>query len=142
MADRKLTSSTAITGANVAPATDIFMVVDISDTTDSASGTNKKILAQELIPATGITATITELNYVGGVTSAIQTQLNNKIGYQTATGTVDGSNTIFTFSSAPNAISVDGVILRKTASDGTVNWTGTTTTTLSVAPNFDIFGVA
>ena len=78
MADRKLSASTAITGSNVAPASDYFMVLDVSDTTDAASGTNKKILAQELVAATGITATVTELNYVDGVTSAIQTQLDGK----------------------------------------------------------------
>lgn len=59
----------------------------------------------------------------------------------TATGTVDGSNTIFTFSSAPSIIVVDqGKAMQKTSSDGTVNWTGTTTITLTVAPVFDIYG--
>lgn len=60
----------------------------------------------------------------------------------TATGTVNGSNTSFTFTSAPSMISVDGVLLRQTSSDGTVNWTGTTSITLTVAPTFDIFGIA
>lgn len=91
MADRKLSASTAITGSNVNPAADYFMVLDVSDTTDAATGTNKKILAQELIAATGVTSSVaelnildgatlttTELNYVDGVTSAIQTQLDNK----------------------------------------------------------------
>ena len=32
-----------------------------------------------MLSALGISATTTELNYVGGVTSAIQTQLNNKL---------------------------------------------------------------
>lgn len=63
-------------------------------------------------------------------------------GYQVATGTVNGTNKVFTFSVAPNAIVVDGVSLRKVASDGTVNWTGTTAITLLVAPNFDIYAVA
>lgn len=63
-------------------------------------------------------------------------------GYQAATGTVDGSNTIFVFATEPTAISVDGQSLQKTSSDGTVNWTGTTTITLTVAPNRDIFGTA
>ncbi len=62
-------------------------------------------------------------------------------GYQAPTGTVNGSNAVFVFATAPNAVSVDGVCLRKTASDTTVNWTGTTTITLTVAPNFDIFGL-
>jgi hypothetical protein len=64
-------------------------------------------------------------------------------GYQSPTGTVDGSNAIFVFSTAPNVICVDnGRVIQKTSSDGTVNWTGTDTITLTIAPNFDIFGVA
>lgn len=35
--------------------------------------------SQGVLSALGISATTTELNYVGGVTSAIQTQLNNKL---------------------------------------------------------------
>lgn len=55
-------------------------------------------------------------------------------------GTVDGSNTVFVFTSAPSVIVVDNRSLRQTSGDGTVNWTGTTTVTLTVAPNFDVFG--
>ena len=58
-----------------------------------------------------------------------------------ATGTVNGTNKSFTFSSAPSVIVVDnGRVMRSTNSDGSTNWTGTTSVTLSVAPNFDIFG--
>lgn len=56
-------------------------------------------------------------------------------------GSVDGTNQTFIWSSAPNIIFVDGVPRQKVQSDGTVNWMGTTTTVLSVAPNFDIFGI-
>lgn len=66
----------------------------------------------------------------------------NTTGYQQPTGTVNGSNQIFVFTTAPDAVSVDGVTKQKTSSDGTSNWTGTTTITLTVAPNFDIFGIA
>jgi len=59
----------------------------------------------------------------------------------TPTGTVNGVNDTFTFTSAPSIIVVDGVPRQKTQSDGTVNWTGTTVAVLSVAPNFDIFGM-
>lgn len=48
MADRKLSASTAITGANVDKANDLFMVLDVSDTTDAASGTNKAITPNEV----------------------------------------------------------------------------------------------
>lgn len=65
------------------------------------------------------------------------------VGYQAPTGTVDGSNKTFVFASAPNVIVVDGgQPIRKTQSDGSVNWTGTTTVTLSIAPTFDVFGLA
>lgn len=56
------------------------------------------------------------------------------------TGTVNGSNQTFVFSTAPSTIVVDGVPKRKTQSDGTANWTGTTTVVLAVAPNFDVYG--
>ncbi len=63
-------------------------------------------------------------------------------GFQQPTGTVNGSNQIFTFGLAPNVISVDQVPKQKVSSDGTVNWTGTTVVTLAIAPNFDIYGIA
>ncbi len=63
-------------------------------------------------------------------------------GYQTATGTVNGVNAIFVFTAAPNVVSIDQVPKQRVSSDGTVNWTGTTTITLAVAPNFDIYGIA
>lgn len=47
MADRKITGHTAITAANVAD-TDVFEIVDVSDTTDAATGTNKKMTVAEL----------------------------------------------------------------------------------------------
>lgn len=79
----------------------------------------------------------TEITYTapsGGGSSGFQ---------QKTSGTIDGSNLVFAFASAPSAISVDqGRIMQKVSTDGTVNWTGTTTITLSVAPTFDIFGVA
>jgi len=62
-------------------------------------------------------------------------------GYQVPTGTVNGVNKVFVFTTAPTVVSVDGVCRRKTSSDSTVNWTGTTTITLTIAPNFDMFGL-
>lgn len=95
----------------------------------------------------------TNLNFVGaGVTvtddagndaTVVTISTSAGAGYQSAlSGLVDGSNTVFTWATAPNALMVDGVMVRKVASDGTTNWTGTTTTTLSVAPNYDIAGIA
>lgn len=47
MANRKVTDSSAIAAAAVDSTNDQFMLVDVSDTTDSASGTNKKISPDE-----------------------------------------------------------------------------------------------
>jgi hypothetical protein len=58
----KLTAFTALTGTN-AVGTDIFEVVDISDTTMASSGTNKRMTLAELViylNAAGITATIAD----------------------------------------------------------------------------------
>src|SRR5881394_3644559 len=51
MADSKITALAALTGANLAT-TDAFQVVDVSDTTMDATGTNKKMSGTEL--ATGM----------------------------------------------------------------------------------------
>lgn len=65
-------------------------------------------------------------------------------GFQQPTsGLINGSNQTYTWTSTPNAIVVDeGRTIQKVSADGTVNWTGSTTTVMSVAPNFDIFAVA
>jgi hypothetical protein len=47
MADTKITALTALTGANSAPG-DLLTIVDVSDTTMDAAGTNKSITRQEL----------------------------------------------------------------------------------------------
>lgn len=55
-------------------------------------------------------------------------------------GVVDGFNKVFTFATAPNVIVLDnGNAMNQVSSDGTVNWTGTTTVTLNQTPNFNIF---
>ena len=61
-------------------------------------------------------------------------------GYQVPlTGGLTGTNT---WTTAPNVIVVDGVPKQQTSTDGTVNWTGTTTTVLTVIPTFDIYSIA
>jgi len=76
---------------------DLLEIVDVSDTSGSSNGTNKKITKASLVTdidttditgltssvaelniLTGVTATPAEVNYLSGVTSAIQTQLNAK----------------------------------------------------------------
>jgi hypothetical protein len=58
------------------------------------------------------------------------------------TGSVDGINQVFVFATAPNAIAVDGQLLQKVDQSGNIYWTGTTTVTLTFAPNQSVFGIA
>lgn len=84
----------------------------------------------------GTNITITKVNGKSRISSS------GGGGILTPTGAVDGSNTVFVFASTPSIITVDnGRAMQKVSSDGTVNWTGTTTVTLTVAPTFDIFGM-
>lgn len=94
----------------------------------------------------------TDINLIGGAGITITTANDNTdknvdITFSSAgavntfTGTVNGVNQTFVFATAPNALSVDNVPRQKTSSDGTVNWTGTTTVVLTVAPNFDLFAL-
>ena len=78
-----LTSKTAL--VNPAPG-DFIHIVDVSDSTDDAAGSSRKITYSSLMGG----ATVTELGYVSGVTSAIQTQMNLKapLASPTFTGTV------------------------------------------------------
>lgn len=63
------------------------------------------------------------------------------VSVQVPTGTVNGVNTNFVFTVAPQIIVLDNAnVMNKVSSDGTVNWTGTTTVVLNQAPNFNIFG--
>lgn len=64
---------------------------------------------------------------------------------QPLSGVVNGTNKVFTWATAPNAIVVDQTKTMQainSAPDSNVNWTGTTTTTLQVAPTFDIYAIA
>lgn len=90
--------------------------------------------------AAGSNITITTVNGVKTISSSG----SGGSGYQAPTsGAIDGSNQIFVWATAPNVIVVDGGrSMQKVSSDGSVNWTGTTTTTLTVAPNFDVFATA
>lgn len=65
-------------------------------------------------------------------------------GYQKPTsGIVNGSNTTFVWTTAPNVMVIDnGRTIQKVSNDTTINWTGTTTTILTIAPNSDIFSTA
>ena len=60
MANRKITSHTEL--AATPAAGDFFQVVDVSDTTDAASGTNKKIKREHIVPSAAETKTAYESN--------------------------------------------------------------------------------
>ncbi len=76
------------------------------------------------------------------VTSAASTGFQRPL-----TGAIDGVNKVFTWLTAPNALISDGGGIQKNNNgtspvDTTANWTGTTTTTLLVAPTSSLFAVA
>lgn len=96
MADTKLSS---LTGLGTVATGDYLYILDVSDTTDSASGSSRKIAVSSLLAGQSLTnisdvtasytelnvldgipatLTATELGYVDGVTSAIQTQIDTK----------------------------------------------------------------
>lgn len=97
----------------------------------------------------------TDINLIGGTGVTItstndNTDKNRDITFTASgfspsaptSGTVNGTNTTFVFTSAPALICVDqGRFMQKVSSDGSVNWTGTTTVVLTVAPTFDIFAL-
>jgi len=99
-----------------------------------------------------VSSGMTELNFTNAtITSAgvskrrVNITTSGGSGFQRPlTGSVNGTNKTFTWTTAPNVIVTDeGRIFQKLQSDGiTVNWTGTTTTVLTIAPNFDIFSSA
>jgi hypothetical protein len=90
--------------------------------------------------AAGSGVTITTVN---GVKSISSTGGGGGSGYQTPiSGVVNGSNKTFVWAVAPNVIVVDGVPINAISSDGSPNWTGTTTTVLTIAPNNNIFATA
>lgn len=72
------------------------------------------------------------------------TVITGSSGYQVPTaGVVNGINRTFTWATAPNVIVLDnGNAMNKVSSDGTVNWTGTTTTVMTQAANFNIYATA
>ena len=70
MSDTRLSGLTAI---NSASDSDILYIIDVSDTGDGASGSSRGITKTNLL---GVTST--EMGYLSGVTSAIQTQIDTK----------------------------------------------------------------
>ena len=86
----------------------------------------------------GDTYQVSSQNQNGGITTG-KIEINNG-GIETPTEKPDSRRRTFTFAHAPSVIVRDGVSMKKVASDGTINWTGTTTVTLALEPVFDIYG--
>lgn len=96
------------------------------------------------------TTTLADTDILYAVTAPGSSPVDNKITVanlravgntfqQPTSGAVNGSNKVYVWAVAPNVIHVDGASIQKTSSDGTSNWTGTTTTTfVNITPNFDI----
>lgn len=94
MADSDIHALSALTGANLA-AGDEFVLVDVSDTTMSADGTNKKITATEL--AAGLSAR-SELAYAEftspvSITATVEASADSVVSAGAVT--FDGSTEVF-----------------------------------------------
>ena len=86
MPDTKITALAAIT--TVAPANDLFAIVDVSDNSMAASGTTKNITTNQILGAGG-TATLASATITGDLTVDTSTlkvdSANNRVGVGTAT---------------------------------------------------------
>lgn len=83
--DRRVTSHSALTGGGTATG-DLFEVVDVSDTTDAATGTNKKITRAELalaMVAAGLLSAAADGALTDGVDIAVGSTTGTKIGTAT-----------------------------------------------------------
>ena len=96
---------------------------------------------------------VTVSNNVIGINFVGSTVTSNPDATITVTASSSGATLItpisgalnqatFVWSSAPKIIFRDGVPMQQTSTDGTPNWTGTTTTVLSIWPTSDIFALS
>ena len=119
MPDKKITALDAIT--TVAPANDLFPIVDVSDNSMAASGTTKNITVNQLLGAGG-TATLATATITGDLT--VKTNVlkvdstNNRVGIGTAS---PGKRC--EINQSANAITTigSGEILRLIGDDGNTN---------------------
>lgn len=112
----------------------IIITGDPGEPTITATGTGSGL--QSVVAGSGISVDNTDpLNPIVAATGAAAFAV-----LLPSSGNVDGVNKVFVFATAPKVVVLDGGnVMNKVASDGTVNWTGTTTITLAQAPNNNIF---
>jgi hypothetical protein len=107
MADSKITALTALTTAD--PATDMFPIVDVSDTTMAASGTTKRISINNIL-ACSPTATLASATITGDLTVDTSTfkvnSGNNNVGIGFAGNASSGRLQI----SQPLGSTIDGAL--------------------------------
>ena len=117
MPDTKITALAAIT--TVAPANDLFAIVDVSDNSMAASGTTKNITTNQILGAGG-TATLASATITGDLTVDTSTlkvdSSNDRVGIGTATPAAklivrDGSNRNLLVSSDASQLGSAGVAI-------------------------------
>lgn len=115
-------------------------------TSSTSTLTNKTLTNPQINEAIALTATSTELNYVDGVTSPIQTQIDSKasLAGATFTGTVSGiSKSMVGLGNVDNTSDANKPVstATQTALNGKLSLTGGTLTgalTLNAAPSSDL----
>ena len=128
MADTKITALAAIT--TVAPANDLFAIVDVSDNSMATSGTTKNITTNQILGAGG-TATLASATITGALTVDTTTLVVNPSGYpdRVGIGTASPNGPLdVQANTAGTSISIRG---RVSANVGTLRWfqnNGTTET--------------
>ncbi len=108
---------TALTTLTTPASGDILYIVDVSDTTDDATGSSKQITYANLIAGSSLTSL--EL---------------------TISGTIDDSNTTFTSSVEPKYLVINGVWYKPTGGSITWSWSGGTITLSSPIGSGVIWG--
>ena len=98
MADSKITALTALTAAD--PVNDMFPVVDVSDTSMAASGTTKRISANNILSSS---PTASGALTVTGLVTAGSASITGDLTVDTSTLKVDSTNDVVLIGSATKA---------------------------------------
>ena len=121
MPDKKITALDAIT--TVAPANDLFPIVDVSDNSMAASGTTKNITVNQLLGAGG-TATLASATITGDLTVRTNQLVVNSsgsfVGKSAGAVGVDGVQLIASGFSGFSASATTALFVNRNTSDGTV----------------------